>query len=315
VAHVVLGYREKGAEPPWSRRIAALARRQGGAISRRQLAELGIDDNRIHRLVAQGWLVRVHHGVYRVGTLTADGVLWAALLAGGDDSALSHNTAGHEHVVLRTRQPRCVDVTAPARRRPRAGLRLHRARLHPADITTRRGLRFTSLHRTLLDLAADLREPELQAAVDEARVRRRLHLPSIDATIARSPGHHGIGALRRAIARHDRGRGLPIGAFERRAIGFLRDHDLPPYVRNYTVKVDGEPFMIDVAWLDHRVGIEFDSRAFHDNDRSFATDRRRSRRLAVAGWQIVRATWLDLDDRPAELAADVWALLRTRSIA
>jgi hypothetical protein len=269
VAHVVLGYREKGAEPPWSRRIAALARRQGGAVSRKQLAALGIDDNRINRLVEQGWLVRVHHGVYRVGALTPDGVLWAALLAGGDDSALSHHTAGHEHVVLRTRQPRGVDVTAPARRRPRAGLRLHCARLHPADVTTRRGLRFTSLHRTLLDLAADLREPELQAAVDEARVRRKLHLPSIEATIARAPGHHGIGALRRAVAQHDRGRGLPIGEFERRAIGFLRDHDLPPYVRNYTVKVGGEPFMIDVAWIHHRVGIEFDSRGFHDNDPSF----------------------------------------------
>jgi very-short-patch-repair endonuclease len=191
----------------------------------------------------------------------------------------------------------------------------HSARLHPQDVTIRRGLRFTTVSRTLLDLAVALPEPQLQAAVDEARVQRRLHVPSIEATIARAPGHHGIGALRRALARHDRGRGMPIGAFERRAIAFLRDHDFPPYQRNYAIRVDGEPFTLDVVWFTQRVAIEFDSRTYHDNDPTFATDRRRSRRLAAIGWQVVRATWVDLEDRPAELAADVRAVLRARLVA
>ena len=138
--------------------------------------------------------------------------------------------------------------------------------------------------------------------------------PSIEATIARAPGHHGIGALRRAAAQHDRGRGIPVGDFERRAIGFLREHDFPPYQRNYAIKVDGEPFTLDVVWFTQRVAIEFDSRTFHDNDPDFVTDRRRSRRLAAIGWQVVRATWVDLDERPGELAADVWALLRARGL-
>jgi putative AbiEi antitoxin of type IV toxin-antitoxin system len=315
VRHISSADRQKRAEPPAGPRVADLSRRQGGAVSRAQLAALGITDGRIGRLREHGWLTRVHRGVYRVGTLTPDGVLWAASLAMGEGAVLTHRTAGHELAALRGRPPRVVDVTVPVRRRARSGIRPHCARLHPRDVTTRRGLRFTTVSRTLLDLAATLREPQLQAAVDEARVQRRLHRPSIEATISRSPGHHGIGALRRAIARHDRGRGVPIGDFERRAIGFLRDHDLPPYVRNYTVKVAGEPFCIDVAWTGHRVGIEFDSRTFHDNDPDFVTDRRRSRRLAAAGWHIVRATWIDLDERPDELAADVWALLRARLVA
>jgi len=43
---------------------------------------------------------------------------------------------------------------------------------------------------------------------------------------------NGIGALRHAVSKHDRGRGIPVGEFERRAIAFLRDHDFPPYLRN-----------------------------------------------------------------------------------
>ncbi len=293
--------------------MARLARRQGGAVARGQLVGLGVDDDRIYRLAAAGWLVRERTGIYRIGALTPDGVLWAAILANGPEAALTHRSAGHEHAVLRGPPARLVDVTAPTRRRSRGGMRVHFARLDPRDVTTRRGLRFTRVARTLLDLAADLREPELQAAVDEARVQRKLHRPSIQATIARAPGHHGIGALRRAIARHDRGRGIPIGQFERRAIGFMRDHDFPEYVRNYTVKVHGEPFTLDIAWIDRRIGLELDSRTFHDNDPSFVTDRRRTRRLGAVGWQIVRATWVDLDERPAELAADLWALLLARA--
>ncbi len=45
-------------------------------VSRGQLLALGVDDDRIYRLAAQGWLTRVHRAVYRVGALTADGGLW-----------------------------------------------------------------------------------------------------------------------------------------------------------------------------------------------------------------------------------------------
>jgi hypothetical protein len=295
--------------------VTNLAARQGGAIARPQLRALGLDDARTDRLVAAGWLVGVHRGVYRLGALSPLGALFAAQLALGDDASVSHRSAGHELALLRGRVPAVVDVTAPTTRRARSGIRPHKSRLHPSDVTTRGGLRVTRVPRTLLDLASILSEPALQAAVDHARVQRRLHLLAIEAAISRAPGHHGIGALRRAVARHDPGRGRPIGALELRAIAFLREHGFPPYERNLTVVVDDEPFMLDVVWRRERVALELDSRTYHDTDPAFATDRRRSRRLAAAGWQVVRGTWDDLDDRPGELAADVHVLLRAARVA
>ena len=102
-------------------------------MSRGQLAALAVTAQRIHRLTVQGWLTRVHQGVYRVGTLTPDGVLWAALLAMGPGTVLTNLTAGHEHTVLRGRRaPRSVDVTAPTRRRRRDGVRPHCSPPRPA---------------------------------------------------------------------------------------------------------------------------------------------------------------------------------------
>lgn len=315
MSHVVRELRGKGGEPPVWRRIANCAARQGGAIARAQLIALGLDDDRIDRAVRAGWLIRVHRGVYRIGALSPAGVLFAAQLALGPAGVVSHLAAAHDLGLLRGRQPAVIDVTAPTTRRGRPGIRPHKAQLDHRDVRRHRGLPVTTVSRTLLDVAPGLPDPALQAAVDEARIQRRLHLPSIEATIARACGHHGIGALRRAVARHDPGRGRAIGDFERRMIPFLREHGFPPYARNFTVVVVDEPFMLDVVWLEHRVALELDSRTYHDNDPAFASDRRRSRRLAAAGWQVVRGTWDDLDDRPRELATDLWALLRAAEVA
>jgi very-short-patch-repair endonuclease len=315
VSHVVRAYRVERGEPPLGRRIVDLAARQGGAIAGAQLRALGCDHDRVHRAVRAGWLISVHRGVYRVGALSADGVLFAARLALGPAAAVSHLSCAHHLTLLRGRVPATVDVTVATTRRHRRAIRVHKAPLDERDITTRRGLRVTTVSRTLLDVAPGLTDLALQAAVDEARIQRRLHIPTIEATIARSPGHHGIGALRRAVARHDSGRGHAIGDLERHAIAFLRDRAFAPYERNFTVVVEGEPFMLDVVWLQQRVALELDSRNFHDNDPAFATDRRRSRRLAAAGWQVVRGTWEDLDLRPRELASDVHALLRAAKVA
>ena len=47
--------------------LAELAARQHGAVARWQLRALGYGDNVITRLVRQGWLHRIHRGVYAVG--------------------------------------------------------------------------------------------------------------------------------------------------------------------------------------------------------------------------------------------------------
>ena len=165
------------------RRVSNLAGRQGGAISRAQLRGLAVSDPTIDRLLAAGWLAIAHRGVFRLGRLTQTGVLHAAVPALGERAVVSHRSAAHEHRLLRTHPPATVDVTVPTTRRARGDIRPHRSRLDPRDVTTRGGLPITTVARTLLDIAPNLGEPRLQAAVEEARVQRRLHLPAVEATM------------------------------------------------------------------------------------------------------------------------------------
>ena len=93
-----------------------------------------------------GWLRRRHHGVYLAGPLEAPHTpAMAAVLACGDGALLSHYPAA----VLWDLCPPLdgpMHVTLPAGAHARPGIVVHRAALHPADITRRHGIPVTSLH-------------------------------------------------------------------------------------------------------------------------------------------------------------------------
>lgn len=298
-------------DPGWSpRQVSRHAERQGGAISHEQLRKYGLSPQLIHRLYRKGWLRRQHTGVYRIGRLSRLGILFAAHLAMGTASVISHRSAGHWHGYLRGRWPADVDVTCAGFRRPRRGIKPHEAKLAPEDIVVRNGLRLTSPSRTLLDLAAIVSLKILEAAVDEARIKGDLRLRLIEECIARCPGHHGIGKLRAAVARHDPGKGRTRSELERRARKFLRDRDYPPYDWQMNIVMDdGEVFCMDAVWGGQQVILELDGRSVHDNDPTYHADRRKNRRLGAVGWEVVRATWEDFDFYEDELDQDLRAVL------
>jgi predicted transcriptional regulator of viral defense system len=187
--------------------VAALAGRQAGVVSHRQLAALGLTASAIDRRIRAGRLHPIHRGVYAVGhrAVGVVGMRWAAVLAVGDGAVVSHATAGAAYD-LRRSSSTVIHVTVPGRagRKRRPGIRVHRPESLLADeVTTLDGLPITTPARTLLDLAAGLRGRPLEAAV--AAERRRLldfaDLHELLARYPRRPGSSSLKAVCRATAR------------------------------------------------------------------------------------------------------------------
>jgi hypothetical protein len=80
------------------------------------------------------------------------GRLIAALLAGGDDTALCHASALVPYRLLMSVVT--IDLAVPKQRRDTDKLRFHRLILAADETTRRDGLRVTTIERTLLDVAA-----------------------------------------------------------------------------------------------------------------------------------------------------------------
>lgn len=280
-------------------RIAGVAARQRGRISRRQLLSIGIPDRAIYRLVASGHLIRLHRGVYAVGhaapaPLAAE---TAALLACGEGAVLSHQTAARIRGILR-REDNSIHVTVAGRHGATpAGIQVHRtSSLSPADIQIREGLPVSSTARTLLDLADVLDARDLEWAVDEAIQQRLVSLKALS-RIAGTSGRRGR-RLRRAVQRH-RPSGVTKSVAEKRFRALIRAAGLPEPRTN--VKLHGVE--VDCYWPDSELVVEVDSFRWHSTRPKFEHDSRKGAKLVAHGLSVMRVTWYQMEDEPYAVVA------------
>jgi very-short-patch-repair endonuclease/predicted transcriptional regulator of viral defense system len=275
--------------------VRAIAARQHGVVTTTQLVAAGWSKDAIAN--RRGWLRRLHRGVYLVGLLEAEhSQAMAATLAIGPGAVLSHYPAAVLWA-LRTPREEAMHVTvAQGDRRNRPGIVVHRASLHPRDITRRHGIPVTSAARTLLDLAATEPTIELERALNEAGLQRRVSPRSLTEQFSRYPRHRGTAALRRIIETEPH---LTRSDAEILMRDLIRRAGLPPPEAN--VRIEGHE--VDLVWRAQRLVVEIDSWAFHSLRRSFEGDRRRDQVLVGKGWRVIRITARQLTHEPERVAA------------
>jgi hypothetical protein len=291
--------------------LVALAGRQHGVVSKRQLGELGFTKDAVRRRVERKQLLGLHDGVFAVGhaALTVDSRRLAAVLACGPKALLSHRAAASAQGLLSS-SPQ-FDVTVPRGTRPKPGIVIHRSRLiHPEDRSTVRGIPVTSVARTLVDLADVLSEERLAKSVHEAEVLRVLDLHAIERTLARLPGRTGRHRLRRVLVAYRPDPHFTRSRAERRFLALCERHDLPAPHTNLWIA----GYEVDAYWPDMKLAVEIDGGEAHHTRAAFHEDRTRDRRLAAEGIQVVRVTWPDFDGE-ARLAAELRAIRAAAALA
>lgn len=293
----------------WDAAIGRLASRQHGVVSLVQLLALGVTRRAIEVRVGQERLLRLHRGVYAVGhaALTSLSRDMAAVLACGPGALLSHRSAAHAWLLLRSSSPR-IEVTASRGCKPKPGIVVHRSRLiHPGDRALVNGIPTTSVARTLVDLADVVDDGRFADAVNEAEVQRLFDLVEIEATLERLPGRRGRHRVRRVLAAYRPDPSFTRSRAERRFLRLCAEHGLP----RPSTCVFMAGYEVDAYWADARFGIELDGEAFHHTTRAFHDDRSRDRHLAALGIQVNRVTWRDLQDA-ASLAAELKSIRAQR---
>jgi hypothetical protein len=280
---------------PPDRRLAELANRQHGVVSRAQLSMLGFDRGAIERRVASGRLHRLYRGVYAVGhTVLRREARWlAAVLACGEGAALSHRSAA-ELWGLRPSAAARIDVSARHTSGVRTTTRIvvHRSR-REIRTTTREAIPVTTVMQTLADLATAVPRRQLEKAAENAEAARLLDLNELDAA------HPGAKRLLEVVDEHD------LGSFTRSEIedAFLElcdRYEIPRPLVNHHV----EGFEVDFCWPAERLIVETDGR-HHATRARFESDRARDALLTSIGWRVMRFTRRQVRRASAQVAARV----------
>jgi very-short-patch-repair endonuclease len=288
--------------------IAYVAALQHGVIARWQLRLCGLDKDAVQRRRNAGRLHPVHRGVYAVGhnRLTRLGRFMAVVLAAGEGAVLSHRSAA---ALLRIRKgpgPK-LEVTVPRTAPRTTAFVARRSKLEADEIEEIDGIPCTTVSRTLLDLAAIAPPSEVARAIKEADYLRLTDTTGIHTLIQRHPRRRGLRALREALAEAAYGAGHTKEEMEARMKHRLFAENLPPPEFNAQVELGEQAYEVDIVWRSARLIVELDGWQAHGTRHGFESDRERDRRLAAAGYRVIRVTWTQLGD-PA-LMGDLRAIL------
>jgi hypothetical protein len=264
----------------------------------------------IDRKVRSGHLQRVHPGTFAVGhrSTTGEGRWMAAVLASGDRAVVSYWTAAS---LWRIRRPSsgAIHLTIPRKCRSTRTIHRHCSQLPADEVTVVEGIPVTSVPRTLFDLAAVSSVENVEFALREAEYRRLHDALSLPDLLARYPGRRGARAIKLCLARRSEQAGWTRSPLEEVFGPFLRRHGLPLPRLNAWIEPGGSWKQVDCLWAAERVVVELDGYAAHGTRTAFREDRARDRRLRVAGYDVVRIAWAQLEDEPESVAADLRALL------
>jgi very-short-patch-repair endonuclease len=268
-----------------------------------ELLEAGITREEIAHRVRIGGLIVELRGVYRVGhrAPSLEARYMAAIKACGAGARLSGLAAAHLFELLRGAAPP-PEVTAPTERRVR-GIKTHRSRsMDPRDATKWRGIPVTTVPRTLVDLSSELSLDALARACHQAGIRHRTTPAQVEAALARCRTAKGAGNLRRVLHGDVH---VTLSTLERRFLELLREDDLPLPETNRPAA--GR--LVDCRWPAHRVTVELDGYRYHGSRHAWEQDRRREREAHARGDQHRRYTYGDVFEQPAQMLAELRALL------
>ncbi|HLZ70259.1 MAG TPA: type IV toxin-antitoxin system AbiEi family antitoxin domain-containing protein [Dehalococcoidia bacterium] len=154
------------------RGLEAKALLQGGYFDRADALAYGVNDRLLAYHTAAGRFAREFPGVYRLrhAPISLFDDYWRAWVWSNYRGAISHESALLLYD-LSDVLPSKVHLTVPLQfnRRAPASYVMHRARLHPDEITIREGISVTAPARTIVDAAAYGTDPEqIQLAVRQA---------------------------------------------------------------------------------------------------------------------------------------------------
>lgn len=294
-------------DPSPDERLTRFALRHHGLVRTSDAARLGLSEQQLWRRVRSGRLERVGRGVVRIAGAPRtrhQEVLAATWLAGGP---ASHRTAAELVGLWHDRHPPEVTV-ARAGVHELPGMVIHRSRdLDRARLVRRFGIRCTDVDRTLVDLGAVVPVRRVEQVLHDALVRRLTTLDAVTAeylSLSRR-GRHGCGPIGAVLRSVDPLVQEAESRLEVVLLAVIRDHGLPEPELQYEVTAGGRSFRLDVCYPAHRLFIEGDGFGVHGTRTAFEEDRWRQNLLVVDGWRVLRFTWRQLLQRPAEVAAHI----------
>ncbi|MGN7781345.1 DUF559 domain-containing protein [Mycolicibacterium sp. 22603] len=278
--------------------LADILRDQDGVLTLAHARSAGLGQAAVDYRVRTGQWRRCAKGVYFADdrAFTDRARIRAGIWAYGDQAVGSGLTAAWWQRLTQF-APDVVEVTVPRDRRLRfhPGTRLRRRDLDPREIVESDHLRVTALPLTVVEAAVRRRGG---AGLMDSALQRHVDLRALWKAHLNNKGRHGSPAARILLRAAEDG---TRSAAERLLGRLLRSAGITGWKANHPVA----GYKGDYVFVDRKLILETDGWAFHSDADDFNNDRVRQNALILAGYLVLRFTWLDLTEYPDRVIAQV----------
>lgn len=288
--------------------LVAKFRENNWVLTTQQLLAAGLSPSQIDRLTRRGILFSPRRGVHAPRAVVerashnqaeSEALRVAGAVAGiGMEPVASHRSAAIMHGLdlLSVSSGRVVTVTQPRQgvgnRSGYPGIRMYTAEIPADHITTRFGVRCTTVARTVIDVA---RSGSFDAGVvvaDNALHGKKTTREELQAVLAQCTRWPGIATARRAVAFCDERSESVLESIARVA---MHEYGLEPPELQVWVGGDGKRIArVDFLWSRHRTIAEADGMTKYKDPREAKWQFERDSRLRDAGFEVVHFTWADI---------------------
>ena len=297
-------------------RVGRLAARRHGLITRQQALACGLTDRQIAARVRLGRWERLRSGVYRIAGAppSSEQVAYAAVLAAGPSARVSGLSALALLGVGVAPSTPCILVAPTASARTPAAI-VRRSAVPRPDATSVGPIPCTGPARALLEAAPAVSQEVLTQLVDDVITNGLATPASILGAVRRSTsgrGRTGARRLRAALAPWVDGI-QPGSPAEARLVRRLADWGLPaPEHQHEVTLADGRVALLDLAWPERLVALEYDGEAFH-TPRHLQADVIREDAVRALGWWVGRVDRHDLRPSSTRLRDELTSRLLPRA--
>lgn len=287
-------------------RAIELASRQGGVLRADQALACGFSYGAIAYRVAQDRWARLARGIYRLIDLRQPIDRVRAAVATLPGAVVSHETAAEIQAIPSLRSGLAVVTVHTQTTHKFLDIIVHRCHdMEDEHIVEIDGLPVTTIERTVVDMAAFLKPGHTAAILDDLISQKKITFESfarVALQVARR-GRPGSAALRQIIEERS-DEAANASRLEREGLALLRAAGVPKPMIEYPIPWNRFR-RFDVAFPDHKVAIEWDSRRWHTTAEAFELDRHRDRDAVLHGWRVLRFTWKDVMERSGEVIRTV----------
>lgn len=284
-----------------------------GVLTRGDLRAAGVSAGQRQRLVASGLLVAIGQRSYRMAGAPRTDLQIAAAAVLDTAGSLSHRSGCWLHEVGRFgvgAQPEVM--VAGGRSRYRGDLaRVHATTwLPPDDLVVVRGIRVTSVARTLFSMAAiesEVGHDVVRGLVDDAVRQGKASDKWLWWRLEklRCRGRNGVRAFEAILV--DRAGGKVTESWlEREFLAILEARGIPlPVCQRRVARRGAFVARVDFSYADAGLVIEVLGHTFHASRAQLAEDAARRNKLQIQGLRVIEFVYDDVVGRPDEVAATV----------